>query len=242
MGITYRYDEHLEFLKYLSNEELDVLVEILIRDPKDKKLRLTQELTNESRYKIYYPNHKAYWDLIAGEYQLFGGNTFANSLRGYGVLYEEILQDVLDALKVKDYSHSISSKEQALLMKVVNESLDKMSNKEREEFVKALDLNVSNFTPQAIVAALQAGIKIGGFLSYQIAVIVVNAISKMVLGRGLSLAANAALVKYLSIFAGPIGVAITALWTAIDLAGPAYRVTIPATIYIASLRQAKRLS
>ena len=44
------------------------------------------------------------------------------------------------------------------------------------------------------------------------------------------------------IFAESIGVTITTLWTAIDLAGPAYRVTVLATIYIASLRQAKGFS
>ncbi len=89
------------------------------------------------------------------------------------------------------------------------------------------------------MAALQLAIRQGGFVSYQIAVIVANSVSKMILGRGLSLFMNATLTKYISIFAGPIGWVITGLWTAIDLAGPAYRVTIPATIYIASLRQSK---
>jgi uncharacterized protein YaaW (UPF0174 family) len=56
------------------------------------------------------------------------------------------------------------------------------------------------------------------------------------LGRGLSYAANAGLTRWLSIFAGPIGWALTAVWTAIDLAGPAYRVTIPAVIQIAYMR------
>ena len=41
----------------------------------------------------------------------------------------------------------------------------------------------------------------------------------------------------MAILTGPIGWAITGLWTAIDVAGAAYRVTIPAVIQVAALRQ-----
>ncbi len=47
---------------------------------------------------------------------------------------------------------------------------------------------------------LQSLIKIGGFKSYQIAVIVANQVMKVLLGRGLSLAANATLTRALSSF------------------------------------------
>ena len=77
----------------------------------------------------------------------------------------------------------------------------------------------------------------GGFKSYQLTVIIVNAILKVLIGRGLSVAGNAVLTRTLSILTGPIGLAITGLWTAIDIAGPAYRITIPAVIQVAALRQ-----
>ena len=51
------------------------------------------------------------------------------------------------------------------------------------------------------------------------------------------MAGNAALTRLMSILTGPIGWAITGLWTAIDIAGTAYRVTIPAVIQVAALRQ-----
>ncbi|MUU32146.1 hypothetical protein F7210_07185, partial [Helicobacter pylori] len=35
---------------------------------------------------------------------------------------------------------------------------------------------------------------------------------------------------------GPVGWIITGVWTAIDIAGPAYRVTIPACIVVTTLR------
>ena len=239
MAIKYRNDTHLEFLQTLKNNELEVLVDILIRDPKDKKLRLTEELTSEEIYKKHSPNHKKYWDLIAGEYQLFGGNTIVNKIRGKGVPYQEILEDVLSELKIKCNNDSIDEMEKALLEKVLEKSLEKMTEEQRKELVESLDLKTTDFTKQAVTVALQLAIKQGGFISYQIAVIVANAIAKSMLGKGLSLAANAALTKYLSVFAGPVGWAISGLWTAADISGPAYRVTIPATIYIAALRESK---
>ena len=60
---------------------------------------------------------------------------------------------------------------------------------------------------------------------------------KFLVGRGLSLATNAGLTRMASIMMGPIGWILTAVWTLIDIAGPAYRVTIPAVIQIAYIRQ-----
>lgn len=40
----------------------------------------------------------------------------------------------------------------------------------------------------------------------------------------------------MAIFAGPIGWALTGLWALMDIAGPAYRVTIPVVIQVAFLR------
>ncbi len=45
------------FLKYCSNEDLDLLVTYLIKD-KDGNPRLTEELTYTDEYKLYSPNHK----------------------------------------------------------------------------------------------------------------------------------------------------------------------------------------
>ena len=60
---------------------------------------------------------------------------------------------------------------------------------------------------------------------------------KALIGRGLSFAGNALLTRTMSILAGPIGWAITGVWTAVDIASPAYRVTVPAVIQVAFLRR-----
>ena len=46
----------------------------------------------------------------------------------------------------------------------------------------------------------------------------------------------------MAIFAGPIGWLLTVIWTAIDVAGPAYRVTIPCCIQIAYMRRRSMMS
>lgn len=173
-------------------------------------------------------------DEIIDELQRYGGNTFANILRGgKGVCYREILIDV--AKKMKVYFNSKSSVEiieMNLLQKVFIDALENMTDNDLKEVMRDLDIKTTSIGKQAMIAAIQATIRAGGFASYKIAVIVANAIAKALLGKGLSLAANAAL----SIFTGPIGWAVTVIWTAIDIAGPAYRVTIPAVIQIAYMR------
>ena len=91
--------------------------------------------------------------------------------------------------------------------------------------------------------AAQVLLRNSGFAAYKWALIVVNGvvsgIGKQVIGRGLSLGANAAITRGLGVALGPVGLALTAAWTAYDLAGPAYRVTVPSVLYVAALRLQK---
>lgn len=181
-----------------------------------------------------------YWKDIVEELQRFGGNSLANMLRfGEGVLYKEILIDVCDKLKVNYNKNSnVEIIEKNLLMKILEDAIEKMSDEERKELAKSIGLkNTQNFSAQAMTAIFQAIFRKGGFKSYQLTLIIVNAILKALIGRGLSIAGNTALTRIMSILTGPIGWSITGLWTAYDVAGPAYRVTIPAVIEIAALRQ-----
>jgi len=89
MGILrYREDKHLDLLSKMDNDSLDVLVTIITKD-KNGNLRDSEDLTLQDRYKQYHPDHTKYWDLIAADYQYFGGNTAINWMRGSGVLYED---------------------------------------------------------------------------------------------------------------------------------------------------------
>jgi len=147
--------------------------------------------------------------------------------------------DVCDKLKVHyNKSDTTIDIENNLIMKIIKDSLENISEEERIQLAKELGLkNSTNLTNEILLASFQAIFKLGGFQSYQLTVIVANAVLQALIGRGLSIAANATLTKTMAILTGPIGWTITALWTAITIAGPAYRVTIPAVIEIAALRK-----
>lgn len=236
MALAYRADKDLEFLQDCSSNDLEELVLILTRT-KDGAERLTEELTTEERYSQYYPDHSEYWDLIAAELQSFGGNTFMNKIRGEGVLYRELLTDACNKMKVNyNSSASVEVIEMNLLMKILTDSIEEMDTEELRTIVEDLNLKTTDLSKQAVIAALQAGVRFSGFFAYQMALIVANQVAKALIGRGLSLAANAGLTRTISVFAGPIGWVLTGLWTLIDIAGPAYRVTIPCVIQVAFLR------
>ena len=129
--MAYRYDPALDFLGELSSEELNELVYILTHD-KDGEKRYTEMLTVSDAYKRYYPEHSMYWEDIAAELQLFGGNTFVNIIRlGKGVEYKEILCDVCDKMKVNYHKDStIERIEENLLMKILKDALEHMSSEE----------------------------------------------------------------------------------------------------------------
>lgn len=237
--MEYRNDPSLNFLGNLSSEELNDLVYILTHD-KDGSVRLTETLTSNVKYKHYYPDHHMYWEDIAAELQLFGGNTIVNLLRlGKGVYYKEILCDVCDKIKVNyNKNSSVEKIEENLLMKILQDSLEKMSPEEIINLGKELGVeNLEGLNSQAMVAIFQAIFKMGGFKSYQLTVVIVNAVLKALIGRGLSIGGNAALMQIMSILTGPIGWTLTILWSVSDIAGAAYRVTIPAVVQIAYLRK-----
>ena len=223
-------------LRKCSDDDLEPLVKFI-------KKATTERLSKSAGYRTHYPKHSRYVDEIARHIRLFGGNTLANMLRGEGPSYEKIVQDVAKRLKVKyEPDESVERIEMKTLLKLLEDAFDKMSAAEKNEIIKSFEkAGIKNMDfrtgfPAAAILA-QIGVRMSGFLAYQIAVIVANSVAKAVLGHGLKLATNAALTRAIGIFAGPIGWAITGLWTAIDIAGPAYRVTIPCVCHVAYLRQ-----
>lgn len=198
-----------------------------------------KELNPRASEKIYDGDHRLYADDISAEIQRYGGNSFANVFRGgKGVPYVEILHDVADQLKVNyNNSSNVGTIESQIQIKVLTQAYEKMSEEERRELLKELGVGGVSVPAALPVAAIQGAIRLGGFAAYRLAVIVANSIARAILGRGLSLGINAALTRSIGAFVGPIGWAITAVWTLVDLAGPAYRVTIPCVLQIAYMRQ-----
>ncbi len=232
------YDPDLAFLASCTDEELDPLIDVLL--DKDHKGRISSELELEPRYKCYYPLHSMYADLIAHELRKYGGNTIANIFRGgEGVAYRELLCDVCDEMKVNyNPRSSIERIEDGLLSKVLEKVWEEMDPDQRRKVLESIGCNphaVGGATASVMIALFRQG----GFQSYKLVLIVVNAVWRAIFGKGLSLVANKTICQVLSVATGPIGWAVSAVWTALDIGSPALRVTIPGAIYVAALRRMK---
>lgn len=172
--------------------------------------------------------------LIAKEISLFGGNSVFNIIRGDGVPYTEICRDVADHLHAPySKNDTVEDVEASIIAKLIEKSFSEMSEEQKEEMASGLGIPKGALGLMALLTAMKAG----GFATYRLTLIAANAMARALLGRGLALGVNAALARTVSLLAGPIGWAISLLWTAFDLAGPAYRVTVPCVIQIAWLRQ-----
>lgn len=181
--------------------------------------------------------------LIAEELQRYAGNTIMNLFRGgEGIPYRELLCDVATRFKI-DVSpvESVADIEMAIIKKVLIQSVEKMTPEEREEMAKQLGAKRVVGAGPIASSALIALIRSTGFAPYKLAAIVANAIARALLGRGLSFAATGTLMRGISVLSGPVGWAITILWASVDLASPAYRITVPCVLQIAFMRQAARV-
>jgi len=230
--MAYRSDSDLEFLGELKSEDLNDLVYCLIHD-RDGKTRWTEELTRSELYKAHRPDHHQYWQLIAAEIQCFGANSVVTLFRGgKGVSYKEVLTDVCDKMGAKYSKNSnIEKIESDLLMKMLMDACSKMDSPSLTELARAVGVkNTGDTTSEIMIGIFQAVFRTGGFKSYRLTAIVVDAVLKAMVGRGLSMVGTTTLARALI---GPIG------WTfaAIDIAGAAYRVTIPVVMNVAALRQ-----
>ena len=237
-------DYELDFLHQCTKEELAPLVGIVLGTDKDGNIdlngRISSALESTLAFRKHYPDHTKYVDEIIEEVQKYGGNAIVAIFRKTGVTYHELLCDVCDKCKV-NYNKVQRTEviEEGLLCKVLSDTWSKLSDEEKATLLSKVGgghANVGGVAGAALIALFRRG----GLASYRLVLIVVNTIAKAILGRGFTLLGNVMLVETLSVLAGPIGWAIAGAWMAIDCAGPAYRVTVPAAVYIAALRKMKK--
>lgn len=224
-------DKDLQFLTEMSNEELTLFIKILTQD-KNEETIWTEELTSLQVYKDNYPNHHMYIKEAIHEFQKFGGDTIANLFRGgRGVSYDEILCDVCKVLKVGiGKNDDILSRECALLKKYFKDMLEKLPKEEVEKIARSLGIDFSQMKDMVISKIIDLiflhGNKIflGGMGAS--AGIGVGAVAGQIFGR-----------LFGTSIGGPVawGISIASLLPL--LSSPATRITIPATLYIAYLRQ-----
>lgn len=229
----------LLLLQKADNSDLRLLADIITTNKKGNR-RMNETLTGKASYAAHYPNDmRALVPDIVDELQCYGANTVMTILRGGdGVSYHTILRNVAKKLKVSyNKNTSDESLERYILQKIFDDVSAKMSEDELRALAESMKVHLSaGYSKQAIITALQVAIRRGGFQSYIWITVAANAISRALLGRGLSFVANSMLMKITSMLTGPVFMAFNALWLAVDLAGPAYRVTIPAVVQIAYIR------
>ena len=205
-------DKDLEFLEECSNEDLKVLADLLVYD-KDNNPRYSETLSRTRLYKESYPNQlQKAWAEIAHEFQLYGGDSFANFFRGYGVPYREIL----------------------MIQKLMDDVLEEMDDEQLQELVKDLQLDANTYQSKdamknAVLMACMSPAFVSQILTLLTSVLVPRVALDIAVGLGLVSRIGGILVPAINIIMGA--------WLLKDLTGAAYRVTIPGVVLIIYMRR-----
>ncbi|WP_224651142.1 YaaW family protein [Pectobacterium versatile] len=231
-----------ELLKTASRKELEMLADIITDKGKGRI-----SLSGEKKSLIL--NHKEHQTLhlateeISQQICAFGGNTLINLVRTGSKEYQEVAHDVAEKLGAKvPKSASIIEIEELVIQKVLEEILkDEKSSNAIEQLCISENIRFdrvilkklkkqNNKTELALLIFTAAGPYI------------ISHILRMALMSGLGIAFRSKIMRALLFSRGiallnPIFTALSAVWMTYDLSGPAYRVTLPAVICIATIRQ-----
>lgn len=245
-------------LKACTNEELKFLVDLLTGT-------FTNYLEIEDDYKKYYPDHQKYSDLIASHIRRFGGNSFANFWRALkddtpdvtaiGPGYREIAGDVAERLKVQFNKNCTTDELELLILKKITEKfLSEATEEQKEALLKemsirtgknmkdvstALSLMVNgSMTASAVITNLLVSDSTAGFLLMSMAS---HRVLFAMVGTGLPTVMLGSIAPLMPLYIGPIGWAASGIWSLWGISSPAYRITVPAVIYIAILRKRQKL-
>lgn len=228
-----------EILDKLTNEELDVIVKLII-----EKGWQTETLSKDKNYKKYYPDHRKYVDSIKTELSLMGGNTIANVARrllgkGTSISYREMLKDVCSKLIVEyEESTTDTELEKDLLATVLKQAYEKLSNIEQEALLEILKGDCKEISKSNLFYKIFTDEKEE---AYHLSALVANALAKTVLGKDLSLLNDMKLINELKVLTAPVSSIMVNIDATYDIAGPAFRITLPSIIYMAAMKQLKNV-
>lgn len=254
--MAYRYDEDLKFLDRARHKDLQGLVYVLTHDPEDGETRWTEELSSKLKG---CRDHHDMWQEIAGELQCFGGDTFANMMRGgKGVPYRELLCDVCDKCDIKYNKHAtnIEEIEDALIARQGKQMWEAWDEETRRAYALNMKLysgalkrfsvaQIANTMGAGAIATVINGGGLGGFIVAQ-SISGITAASAMGVSMGAVGGVGSAALSFLAPRAVSFLIPATAVFSILSLAfafsGPAYRVTLPACLQVASLRKTVALT
>lgn len=166
--------------------------------------------------------------LLIRELQHFGGNTVMNLFRRNGVSYSEIVDDVASHLKIKVAKNaSVKEKESLIIDAVFASSWSKMSDDDRRQLLRDMGINTSISLDKLSRMELPL---------LQRAAMVASGLAQIATGKALPLIAGLGIGRVLGVLTGPVGLALTGLYTAYDISNPAFRITLPCVVQIAWIR------
>lgn len=226
-----RDTELMPVLHKATDAELDPLVGYITKN-------VNNSLKRKVRYQMHQPVHSQYTDLIAQELRAFGGNTVVNVFRGGGPQWKTVVIDVAGKLDAHyERSWPVERIELAVLAAITRKAWEKMDAVQRKALLDQMDLTkpaTALFPEESLMQQLGSS----RFSSLLLSSLIANLFASQILGRSLFMAAASFIsARGVAAFLGPVGWVITGLWTAFDLTGPAYRLTVPAVAHIALLRQ-----
>lgn len=228
----------LTFLWHAANSDLRVLCDIVTKE-KDGSFRATETLSSTDLYSRCYPDSiMQMLPELFHEFRLFGGNSVLNFFRGEGPEYSMILRDVARKCGLSFNTRRADEDIELLLLdKLISDSLDGASDDELKQIMVELKVPAIRFNRVKAVRSLKTLWVSGSKPGYLLMVSVVTAVISQLAGKGLTIALSSTLVPVASVLLGPVGLILTSLYCVMDVAGPAYRVTIQAVIQISYIRQ-----
>lgn len=231
-------------LQVADAEDLSVLADY-ITDNGAGRLSLdsgiNKQLSACNKHQIFTLDDR---NLIAKEILLFGGNTVANIYRSiFGsdatISYLELVQDVAKKAGANiSKCNSVPEVEQAILFRYFTQAYDQMSAEERKQTLDELGIASMEamFTAGKSAAAGRLASIVMSKGSLRFAAMVANVLSQQLIGRA-AIGSAGFMAQRLTVLAGPVGIAVAAMWTLGDLSSPACRVTLPCVVQVAYMRQ-----
>ncbi len=175
--------------------------------------------------------------LLAEEIRLDGSNSFTSLFRGYeGVAYEEIVCDVASKLGAPVRAEdSLVEAEWAVLRHVAEGYWEGLSEEERARILDGTDEIPEDFDADALFTTLSGGGALAALLMREVVTkLVARLMANVLLKAGLKEGAKHA--TRIAAYTVPFVGVVLALWTVNDIAGPAYRKTVPTVVQLALLR------
>ena len=127
--------------------------------------------------------------------------------------------------------------EQLLLNFFTNKALNSMTEAQLRAVCDDLGITYKNKVAKtAMIAAIIASRRVSTRAYIFVLRLVISFVERFLVGRTMMYLTWGLTSRSLGILTGPVGMAALTGWTVWDIAGPAYRVTIPAVLQIAMMR------